>query len=237
MRFIFLFSVILFTGCVTMLPQIKDEFLAGKTKEQEEVLFKLEDQIVEINKQKSGIEKKINISRQLIKVNDKEYPFLKDKLNYYNESQELYILTNNSAKMAQTANDLKKIELDIKLNLLMNEYLSVMRNFHQSSLDLNYAELSAKIAELSYEKSKIAAAYIDSKTARPDAAAETDPKKQKVENKNPINVNDYLKQFDERKKNQSDKKTTNENYLIELNKAEKKIRDEGFTINPEFVVK
>ena len=237
MRFLFLLITILFTGCVTMLPQVKDEFLAGKTKEQEEVLFKLEDQIVEINKQKAGIEKKINISKQLKKVNESEYPYQKNKLNYYTENQELYILTGNAAKMAQTGNDLKKIELDIKLNLLMNEYVSYLKSYHQSSLDLNYAELSAKIAELSYEKSKIAAAYIDLKTAQPDPAAEKDPKKQKAENKNPIVVADYLKQFEERKKSLADKKTINENYLIELNKAEKKIKDEGFTINPEFIVK
>ncbi len=237
MRFLFLIITILFTGCVTMLPQVKDEFLAGKTKEQEEVLFKLEDQIVEINKQKAGIEKKINISKQLKKVNDSEYPFQKSKLNYYTETQELYILTNNAPKMSQTSNDIKKIELDIKLNLLMNDYVSNMKSYHQSSLDLNYAELSAKIAELSYEKAKIAAAYIDSKTAQPDPAAEADPKKPKVENKNPVVVADYLKQLDERKKSLADKKAANENYLIELNKAEKKIKDEGFTINPEFVVK
>jgi hypothetical protein len=235
MRFIFLFIALIFTGCATMLPQIKDEFLADKTKEQEKILFKIEDEIVDINNQKAALEKKINISRQLIKINDKEYPLLKEKQNYYNEVQELYILTDNSAKITQNSGVLKKIELDIKLNQLMNDYLSSMKNYHQSSLDLNYAELSAKIAEMNYEKSKIAAAYIDSKTAQPEA--ETDPKKQKVENKNPVIIEDYLKQLDEKKKNLTDKKTANENNLNELNKNEKMIKDEGFTINPEFIVK
>lgn len=237
MRFTFLFIALLFTGCTTMLPQIKDEFLTGKTKDQEEVLFKLEDQIVEINKQKAGIEKKINISKQLIKVNEKENPYLNYKLNYHNEIQELYILTGNSGRIAQNSNDIKKIDLDIKLNILLDEYTDAMKNYHQSSLDLNYAELSAKIAELNYEKAKIAAAYIDSKTAKPDTAAETDPKNKKTENKNPVNVDDYLKQLDDRKKNVTDKKTAYEKNLNEMNAVEKKIRDEGFAINPEFINK
>jgi hypothetical protein len=220
-----------------MLPQIKDEFLAEKTKQQEDTLFKLEDAIVEINKQKEGIEKKINISKQLIKVNDKENPYLDKKLNYINEVQELYILTNNSTKLAQNTNELKKIELDIKLNLLMSEYVSILKSYHQSALDLNYAELSAKIAEMDYEKSKIAAAYIDSKTAQPESQAETDPKKQKVETKkDTININDYLKQLDERKKSLTDKKTANEDYLNQLKAIEKKIKDEGFSINSDFII-
>jgi hypothetical protein len=162
---------------------------------------------------------------------------LKDRINYHNEKQQLYILNDNTAAISQNTESIKKIEQELKLNKLMYDFLSVTKKYHQSVLDVNYAELSVKVAELSYEKSKIAAAYIDSKTAPADTSAPSDPKKQKAEKKNPINVNDYQKQLDERKKILADKKTASENLLVELNNSEKKIKYEGFTIDQEFIIK
>jgi hypothetical protein len=148
-------------GCTTMPAEIEDKYLSEKTEPQSKTIYAFEGKIIEINKEKQSIDKKMKDQAKLpagteeeIKLLKEENGLLKDQVYFYEKNKDAVNLELKKAQLGENETKLAK-----KTSLL--QYNVSEKKLFEAELDLKNAELAQSIAELNVEKSKIAAAYRD----------------------------------------------------------------------------
>lgn len=158
-------SIIFFSfagiGCVTMPDPISDKYLHDATKEEMNNIYKIEDEIIAIKKEKDSLEKKHKISLQECKVSLKTIKLLKTQKSQLKEQLKLYTEMGDEKKIEKGKSDLEKNAKDINDEIIKSQYLDSKEEFEEAFIEVKHAELSLKLAERRYEKAKIARAYQD----------------------------------------------------------------------------
>ncbi len=160
-----LFPVIIFSlliaACSTMPAEIDDKYLAGKTDTESKAINAMEQKIIDKNKEKQAVENLFKeqsklpaVTEEEIKLLKKESGVLKDQVYLYEKNKDAVNLEPKKAQLAENEATLEK-----KKTLLIYQQQETI--LLEDELKLRDAELAQYIAELNFEKSKIAAVYRD----------------------------------------------------------------------------
>ncbi len=213
------------TGCfATTPPPIKDTLLIEKTAADENKLAKIEDEIVAINQENNRIKDSLKITSQKEVISSKEITSLEKEKSLLEEKKKLYVISNDTKALADVEKAMVDNQQKINLEKINREYLQARMDYEKSAIELKEAELAAKIAELNFEKAKIARAYQD----RTMGEAPVDPKTGKKDDKARIDVSEYEKYLDSRK----EKVTQTRQYHLKITDtfkaAESKRNESGY---------
>lgn len=188
-------TLIGFSGCFATMPApIKDTLLIEKTDADEKKLAKIEDEIVVINQENNKIKESLKITSQKEVISSKEITSLEKEKSLLEEKKKLYAISNDTKALADVEKTMVDNQQKINLEKINREYLQARKDYEKSGIELKEAELSAKIAELNFEKAKIARAYQD----RTMGEAPVDPKTGKKDDKARIDVSEYEKYLESR---------------------------------------
>lgn len=152
---------VLVAACTTMPPEIDDKYLTEKNEAQLKIISDLEQKIIDKNKEKQLVEKETNELAKLsvkteeeIKLLKKENTVLKDQIYLYEKNKDAVNLESKKKQLEVNESMLSK-----KSSLL--RYQMAEKKLREEDLDLKNAELALLVAELGFEKSKIATEYRD----------------------------------------------------------------------------
>lgn len=152
---------LLIAGCSTMPKEIEDRYLAEKTESETKTIYSLEQKIIDTNREKETVEKKLKTSSGLpagteeeIKLLEKENELLKEQVYFYEKNKDAVNLESKKKQLAEN-----ETRLAMKTALL--QYQLNEKKLFESELELKNAMLAEAIAELNVEKSKIAETYRD----------------------------------------------------------------------------
>jgi len=160
---------LLIAGCSTMPGEIDEKYLTEKTEPEQKTIFALEQKIIDTNKDKQVIDKKMKEQAKLpagtgdeIKLLKEENGLLKDQVYFYEKNKDAVNLEVKKNQLAENESKLSR-----KISLF--QYQQSEKKLFETELDLKNAELAQYISELGVEKSKIAAAYRDkNEPAKPE---------------------------------------------------------------------
>ncbi len=212
-------------GCFATMPApVKDIYLVEKTSEEDKLLAGIEDEIININKQNNQAKESAKIIRQEISVSEARIGSLERNKSYNLELEKLYSISNDNAKLAEVKRLIQQNDDDMKKETAHLEYLKAKKDNQESSVDVKDAELSVKVAELYYEKSKIARKFQD-KTM---VAAPVEGKEPAKEDRNKIDVDEYRKYLDSQKDKLAKAQAAQKKYADAFIKAEAKLKESGY---------
>ncbi len=218
-------TIIGLSGCFATMPSpIKDTLLIEKSAEDEKKLAKIEDEIVLINQENNKIKESLKIIAQKVIISDKEITSLEKGKSLLEEKKKLYVISNDTKALADVEKEMVDNQQKINLEKINLEYLNAREDYEKSGIELKEAELAARIAELNFEKAKIARAYQD----RTMGEIPADPKTGKKDDKARIDVSEYEKYLESRK----EKATNSRQYHLKISDtfkaAESKLNESGY---------
>lgn len=161
-KFFLLIAVSIFvSGCISMPGQVDEKYLVEKTENESALIKQIERKIIEKNKEKQVLEKKLKeispapgLTAEEIKLLEKENKLLKDKVDFYTKTKDAVNLESRQAALKEN-----EIEINKKTDLL--NYQRAEKEMTEAELEVKNNELSVEIARLNFEKSKIATVYRD----------------------------------------------------------------------------
>lgn len=155
----FILTALVAAGCSTMPSEIEEKYLVEKTESDVKNISLLEQKIIDKNKDKEPVEAKIkNIAglpdktEEEIKLLEKENDLIKDQIYLYEKNKDAVNLESKKAQLAENESNLTK-----KRAILL--YQQSEKKLLEAEAAFKNAELAQYIAELNYEKSKIASTY------------------------------------------------------------------------------
>jgi len=184
---------LIIAACTTRPPEtdnrypveiIDDKYLVEKTNEESKNIFAMESAIIEKNRERLALEKKINTQVKLQAETEKELErlkeenkALKDQIRSYGKSKK------NAANLKSKKTALGKNENQIKEITALLQYRQLENDYHEAELNLINAELAVYIAELRLEESKIATIYRDKRRKEQEENKEENKDEKKEEKK------------------------------------------------------
>jgi hypothetical protein len=145
-------------GCATMPEPIKDGLLIKATQEQQNEIYKIEDEIIAIKKEKDAIEKSYEAAKLKVEETKKDIKTLENQKSQIHEKM----------KTAAKANEQEKVnagqkEMEDKDRLINNEnitlrYRNAKETHEKALLEVKNAQLALKIGERETLRAKIARA-------------------------------------------------------------------------------
>ena len=233
-----LILAVVFTGCVTMPDTIDEAYLVEKTPEQTAKLDKIAQNV--IAKKKDGDEAKRNlaVAEQIVKVSEKMTAFLEGEKSLLAEQEKLYTLKKDEQRLSDVRSRLKENKQQRRGEKAHLNFATAFKEDAQAIVELRQAELAVSVAELNYEKAKIAHAFI---LKGKEKAGKKEPEVKKEEgffeglkkkisgsDKKGVDVKKYEEYINKQKENLKDAKTKQEKTAKELKKAEKKLDESGY---------
>jgi len=152
---------LIIAACTTMPAEIDDKYLAEKTDAESRNIFAMENRIIEKNKERQALEKKLNDQAKLPSETERELKFLRDENKILKDQVSLYERNNDTANLKAKKIELNENEKQISTKTALLQYQQMENSYNDAELNLRNAELAKYIAELNLEKSKIAAQYRD----------------------------------------------------------------------------
>ncbi len=158
--FFLIILIIVVSGCLTMKPKtIEDVYLSEISTENAQRLRIIEENIINLKNEKDKIEKDLAVAEQLIIVSESEIEKNSANKAFLQENEKLYTISEEIKKLTRVQKELSICEKDLK----DSEYrLSLNKAKHDETetlLNVKKAELAVKVAELDYEKAKVAKEY------------------------------------------------------------------------------
>ncbi len=217
-KFILLIPFIVFfiTGCTSIPGPVDEQYLADKNANQAAQIKDLEQKIIAKMNEKQALEKKLKDISPRPGLTDDELKLLKKENGLLKDQVDFYTRTKDAVNLESRNSALKDNETAITKKTALYNYQVAEKDLTAAELDVRTYELAVLIAQLNYEKSKIATEYRDKH--------EVD-----AQNNSGNFFTDFINRF--RKKDPQDKYGYKkyEDYLIsqkdELAKSEKKFVD------------
>lgn len=218
-------AIIGLSGCFASMPApVKDTLLVEKTATDEKKLAKIEDDIVLINQENNKIKESLKITSQREIVSGKEISSLEKEKALIEEKKKLYAISNDTKALAEVEKAMVDNQRKINLEKINQEYLQARQDYEKSGIELKEAELAAQIAELNFEKAKIARAYQD----RTMGEAPVDPKTGQKDDKARIDVSEFEKYLESRREKATQARQYHLKKTDAFKAAETKLNESGY---------
>jgi len=210
--------LVFLAGCVTMPDPVPDEYLAEKTAEQEKSLEKLENFVIAKNHAARVMKEKLHDAEQKLKVEKGRLGILRDEKKLLEEKQKQYKLENDGEKVDETANLIARKDSEIRAQASVVDHVEALRDLAIAEKDVADADLSVQVAELRYERARIARDYLMSRlgTADPKEKKDSSEAAEKYDEK-------YRVYLEKQKKILVDKKEDREEAAVKVRAAEDKL--------------
>lgn len=159
-RFIQLIALsLLFTACTSVPEQIDDKYLVDKNEKEASTINGIEQKIINKNREKQVTENKLKETAPLPDVTQDEIKLLEKENNLLQDQIDFYKQTKDAVNLESRSRQLKENESSIAKKTALLNFQVAEKKMREADLELKAAELNALIAELNYEKSKIATTY------------------------------------------------------------------------------
>lgn len=152
---------IIITGCTSIPGPVDEQYLVEKSDNQTALIKDLEQKIIAKMKEKQTLEKKVKelsplpaITQDELKLLKKENSLLKDQVDFYTRTKDAVNLESRNAALKENENAVTK-------KTALYNYQVAEKDLNSAELDVRTNELAVLIAQLNYEKSKIATEYRD----------------------------------------------------------------------------
>ncbi len=180
--FFFLMTlVIAVSSCLTMKPKtIDDVYLSEISAENAQRLRIIEGNIINLKNEKDKIEKDLAVAEQMIIVSESEIEKNKANKVFLQENEKLYTISEEIKKLTRVQKELSLCEKEIKDSKYGLNLNKAKHDETEALSSVKKAELAVEVAELDYEKAKVAKEY---QVKRPE----------KFDKDKIINVPDYEK--------------------------------------------
>lgn len=149
--------LIILTGCSSIPGPVEESYLLDKTPAESEKINTLEQKIIEKNKERQTVEKRLKEISPLAPQTEEELKLLKKENAALKEMVNFYSQNKDAVNLEKKNKELKENEELIEQKTNLFNYQKAETEMTQANLDLKSAELNLLVAELNYEKSKIAA--------------------------------------------------------------------------------
>jgi hypothetical protein len=212
-------SLVSLAGCVTMPEKVPDEYLSEKSAEQAKNLEKMENAVISKNHEVQAFKDKVEGASQKLKIEKGRLGIFKDEKKLLDEKQKQYQLENDSAKIGENAKLVSEKEAEITSQVNRVEYSTAFRDHVKAQKEVADAELSALVAELNYEKSRIAKDYLVKRQVE-----STGEKKDKSSVDAEKYDEKYRAYLDKQREALSAKKITREEAAVQLKITEDKLK-------------
>jgi hypothetical protein len=153
-------ALLLSAGCVTMPEPVPEMYLMQKTPEQVKTLEKIENAIIAKNHEIRDLSDKVTNVMHTLVVEKGRLSILTDEKNLLLEKQKQYLLENDEVKLDESKKLLVDKEDEINTQQSRVDYTAGLLDYTTEHKDVAESELAVLVAELSYEKSQIAKAYL-----------------------------------------------------------------------------
>jgi hypothetical protein len=232
-----LILVVLFTGCVTMPDTIDEAYLVEKTPEQTAKLDKIAQNVIAKKKDGDEAKKNLAIAEQSVKVSEEMAAFLEREKSLLVQREKLYTLKRDDQKLSEVRSRLKENKQQRRGEKAHLAFTIAFRDDAQAIVELRQAELAVSVAELNYEKAKIAQAFIlkgKEKAGKKETEAKEEGffkglmKKISGSDKKGVDVKKFEEYLNKQKDNLKEAKAQQEKTAEKLKKAEKKLDDSGY---------
>ncbi len=205
-------------GCVTLPDPVPDMYLAEKSDEDAKILDKLTKAIIEKNHEIKAIRDKVKETGHRQTVEKGRLSILTDEKNLLIEKKKQFVLENDQAKIEENRKMTIDKEIEIGDQNSKVEYAGALFEHTTALTEVKEMELSVLVAELSYEKSRIAKAYL---LKRAEAGGE-DGKKKKAD---ALTYDEkYKKYLDKQKEQLVAQKIEMEKAAVKLKMAQDKLK-------------
>ena len=175
-----LISLIIAACTTTTAPveiEIDEKYLTEKTNDDSKNIFAIENRIIETHREKLALEKKLIDQAKLPAETEKELKLLRDENKILKDQISLYEKKKNAANLEAKKTQLKKNEIQIEESTALLQFQQAENKYIEADINLKNAELAKDIAELKFEKSKIAAEYLDKYEITPNEDKDSSSKK------------------------------------------------------------
>ena len=203
-KVISIFVFVLCMGCVSAPDRIDDSLLIEKTPEQAQKIESLEDRIIEQNKVLERSITDLNNSKQDLLKEKGVLSILEKEKSLNDEKLKVAKASKDEEAVSAAQNELKQTDSKISKQIVKLAYTDSLNAHKYNSNRLESAKLNVLVAELNYEKAKIARAYQVKQLKNKTTDAEAKKEKSFFDNfkKNKdglIDEEEYKKYFDSKK--------------------------------------
>jgi hypothetical protein len=207
------------SGCVTMPDPVPDMYLAEKSDQDAKVLEKLANAIIAKNHEIKAMRDKVKDSDHKLTVEKGRLSILSDEKNLLLEKKKQYVLEKDQAKIDENQKMLVEKEIEIGNQNSKVEYSAALLEHTTALNEVREMELSVLVAELNYERARIAKAYL---LKREEAGGEEGKKQKKGD---ALTYDEkYKKYLDKQQEQLAALKIEMEKAAVKLKMAEDKLK-------------
>ncbi len=221
MRSFVILTVALFlslTGCVTMPDPVPGDYLVEKTPEQGKILEKLENGIIGKNHEVKALKDKSQAADKTVDIEKGRLAILKNERKLLDEKQKQYQMENDPVKIEDNNRQITAKDGDITMQQLKLDRAIVLSELAKAQKEVGESELSVMVAELGYEKARIAREYLvkhQAANALPDKKDQPSPDKYDEK---------YRLYLEKQRENLVKKRNTRDEAAMKLKIAEDKLK-------------
>ncbi len=208
-------------GCVTMPDPVPVDYLAEKTAEQDKVLEKLENSVIAKNQEVKTLKEKEQAAEQKVKVEKGRLEILKDERKLLDEKKKQYQMENDITNFDESNRQIAIKEAETRTQQTKLEHMTAAFELARAQREVGETELAVMVAEMNYEKSKIAREYLVKRYVA-NTAVEQD-KKNKAANPDKYDEK-YRAYLEKQRENLVDRRNARDEASLKLKIAEDKLK-------------
>ena len=208
-------------GCVTMPDPVPVDYLADKTAEQGKVLEKLENTIITKNHEVRTLKDKEQAAEQKVKVEKGRLDILKDERKLLDDKKKQYQLENDLTNIDENNKQIAIKEAETRTQDAKLEHATASFELARAQREVGETELAVMVAEMNYEKSRIAKDYL----VKRYVANNTGEQDKKNKTADPDKYDEkYRRYLEKQRENLVDKRNARDEASMKLKIAEDKLK-------------
>jgi hypothetical protein len=205
-------------GCVTMPDPVPVDYLVDKTAEQSKILEKLENNIIAKNHEVKALKDKEQAAAQKVVVEKGRLDILKGERKLLDEKKKQYQLENDITNIDENNKQIAVKEAETKTQETKLEYETASHESARAQREVSETELSVMVAELNYEKARIAREFLTKRQVANGGGEKKDqPSPDKFEEK-------YRNYLDKQRENLVEKRNARDEASMKLKIVEEKLK-------------
>lgn len=153
-------SLAFLAGCITMPDPVPDAYLVEKSNDDNRLLDRLATAIIAKNHELKASKVKLADAEDKLQVERGRVDILKSEKELLASKQKQYELEKDAAKIEENSKAMAEKDGQIEVENSRVDYAAAFLDNARAARDVSETGLSVLVAELNYEKSKIAKAYL-----------------------------------------------------------------------------
>lgn len=151
----------LLCSCVTLPDPVKESLLVERNADETKKMADLEQSIITLHKQKQDAKTALDDAVQKAAVSAGRLALIEKERAVLDEREKQYMMEKDAAKLAETRTAIEEKTKEVIRQTLDRDYTKALADDRRALYEMAEAALSVAVAELNFEKAKVARAYQD----------------------------------------------------------------------------